>query len=48
MGLTICRSIVQAHGGRVWASPNPAGGAVFHMVLPVAGHDRPVARWPGS
>ncbi|MEM9417829.1 MAG: PAS domain S-box protein [Planctomycetota bacterium] len=35
MGLTISQSIVQAHDGRLWATPNPAGrGTVFHLTLP--------------
>jgi signal transduction histidine kinase len=34
MGLSICRSIIDAHGGRLWASPNLPHGAVFQFTLP--------------
>ena len=34
MGLTITRSIVEAYGGRVWATANPGAGATFHFTLP--------------
>jgi signal transduction histidine kinase len=35
MGLSICRSIIEAHGGRVWAVPNSPHRAAFHSTLPV-------------
>jgi signal transduction histidine kinase len=34
MGLSICRSIVEAHGGRLWASRGEPYGSAFHVVLP--------------
>jgi two-component system sensor kinase FixL len=36
IGLSICRSIVDAHGGRLFASDNPGGGVVLHVHLPTA------------
>jgi C4-dicarboxylate-specific signal transduction histidine kinase len=36
MGLSICRSIVDAHGGRLWASPQSPRGAVFQFTVPTA------------
>lgn len=34
-GLSICRRIVDAHGGRIWAEPNQPKGATFHLWLPL-------------
>ena len=34
MGLSICRSIIEAHGGRVWATANVPQGAIFQFILP--------------
>jgi signal transduction histidine kinase len=40
MGLAITKSIVTAHGGRIWHQPNPQGGATFSFALPaVQAHD---------
>ena len=36
MGLSISRSIINAHGGRLWAEPNESRGAVFQFALPSA------------
>jgi len=34
MGLSISRSILQAHGGRLWATATEGGGATFHFTVP--------------
>jgi len=36
LGLLVTRTIVEGHGGRIWATPNPEGGATFTFTLPVA------------
>jgi two-component system sensor histidine kinase KdpD len=37
LGLAICRTIINAHGGRIWAENREGGGAVFRFTLPAAG-----------
>jgi signal transduction histidine kinase len=44
MGLSICRSIIESHGGRLWASAGPSRGAVFHFTLPVDSRSHDVDR----
>jgi K+-sensing histidine kinase KdpD len=44
MGLSICRSIIEVHGGRFWASPNTPHGAVFQFTLPADGSEPPAPR----
>jgi two-component system sensor kinase FixL len=36
VGLSISRTIVEAHGGRIWSEPNAGGGAIFRFTLPAA------------
>jgi signal transduction histidine kinase len=36
MGLAISKSIIEAHGGRIWATDNAPTGAIFHFALPLA------------
>jgi two-component system sensor kinase FixL len=35
IGLSVCRDIVEAHDGRIWAEPNPCGGTIFRFSLPL-------------
>jgi C4-dicarboxylate-specific signal transduction histidine kinase len=48
MGLTICRSIIEAHGGRLWANANEPRGAVFQFTLPPEQHEAPPAERAGQ
>jgi two-component system sensor histidine kinase KdpD len=34
LGLTICRGIIAAHGGRIWVEPREGGGSRFRFTLP--------------
>src|SRR5690606_37189485 len=41
MGLNICRTIIESHHGRLWASANPEGGTIFRFTLPFAAPEVP-------
>lgn len=47
LGLAICRSIITAHGGRIWATNNPDRGATLHVTLPSA-RSAPIQIPPGT
>ncbi|MBI3968900.1 MAG: HAMP domain-containing protein, partial [Chloroflexi bacterium] len=38
LGLAVCRAIVEAHGGRIWAEPRPGGGTGVYLTLPWRAH----------
>ena len=44
VGLSICRTIIEAHGGRIWGERNREGGATFHFTLPLADLEMPDGR----
>jgi signal transduction histidine kinase len=39
LGLTFCRLVVEAHGGRIWVQSTEGAGSAFHVILPLAGPD---------
>ena len=41
LGLSICRSIIEAHGGRLWATPNSPTGVTFQFTVPLIGRGEP-------
>jgi signal transduction histidine kinase len=45
MGLSICRSIIEAHGGRLWASHGTTHGTIFYITLPIRGSDVLAKLW---
>ena len=41
LGLSVCRTIITAHGGKLWAANNPERGATFHFTLPASTEANP-------
>jgi two-component system sensor kinase FixL len=39
IGLSICRNIIEAHGGRIWFEPRPGGGTIFRFTVPTMAED---------
>jgi two-component system sensor kinase FixL len=40
LGLSVCRSIIDAHRGKLWATNNADRGATFHFLLPIGASDK--------
>jgi two-component system sensor histidine kinase VicK len=40
LGLSICKAIIQAHNGRIWAESSPGLGSIFHFTLPLEENGR--------
>ena len=47
LGLAICRGLIEAHGGRIWAQARPGPGTVISFTLPIGGAQRPLDRRAG-
>jgi two-component system sensor kinase FixL len=39
VGLSICRTIIESHGGKIWSEPNEGAGTVFSFTLPAVTQD---------
>ena len=39
VGLSICRTIIESHGGRIWTEPNAPNGTIFRFSLPAVSGD---------
>jgi two-component system sensor kinase FixL len=48
MGLSICRSIINSHGGRIWLEQNVPRGAIFNFTLPIGEQTVPSQATPAS
>jgi two-component system sensor histidine kinase KdpD len=48
LGLTICRALIEAHGGHIWAANRPGGGAIFRFTLPIGEAPPEVAPEPAQ
>jgi NtrC-family two-component system sensor histidine kinase KinB len=48
LGLTFCRMVAEAHGGRIWIEDNPTGGSVFAFTLPYHQNERADGRLRGA
>jgi PAS domain S-box-containing protein len=40
LGLSICKTIIEAHGGKIWADNNPEGGVIFSLILPTGSQSK--------
>ncbi|MNT93669.1 Sensor protein FixL [compost metagenome] len=48
IGLSVSRSIIESHGGRLWATPNESSGATFSFSIPCHAHSTAAADRPGA